>query len=202
MDIGSLIQTYGYWAVAGGTLIEGETVLLAAGAAASRSYLWMPAVIAIAAVCGFLGDQVFFYVGRRWGRQLMTRFPSLQPREARVAALLERHHVPLILGVRFMYGLRVAGPIAIGMSGVHWWRFLTLNFLGAVIWACIIGGAGYGLGHGVSRLVSLIHGIDADEFWLIGAAVLAAILWRITVWLRHLLQARHTRDGDHAGEAR
>lgn len=199
MDIGGLIQSYGYWAVAGGTLIEGETVLLAAGAAASRSYLWMPAVIAIATVCGFLGDQVFFYVGRFWGRQLLARFPSFQPRAARVAALLERHDAPLILAVRFMYGLRTIGPIAIGMSAVPWWRFFAFNLLGAAIWAGIIGGLGYGLGHGVIRLMSLIHGIDADEIWLIGAAVLVAVLWRLAVYLRHLSKTRHVGD-DNAGE--
>ncbi len=175
MDIAGLIQSYGYTAVGVGTFLEGESVLLAAGAAAFHGYLWLPAVIAIATLASFLGDQVFFYLGRRYGSQLLARLPSLQPRAARARALLERHHVPLILAVRFLYGLRIAGPIAIGMSGVHWSRFLVLNLVGAIIWAILIASAGYGLGHG---LASMLGSVDADEIWLLVALLLpAAIAW-------------------------
>src|SRR5690348_9687180 len=106
MDVASLIQTYGYGAIAAGTFLEGETVLLAAGAAAARGYLWLPMIIAVAAFFGFLGDQIFFLLGRRYGRDLVAHFPSLQPKVARISALLERHDAPLILAIRFLYGLR------------------------------------------------------------------------------------------------
>lgn len=133
MDVTGLIQSYGYWAVAVGTFLEGETVLLAAAAAASRDYLRFPAVIAIAAAFGFLGDQLFFFLGHRYGVRLIARFPSLEPRVTRVQALLRRHDAPLILAIRFLYGLRVAGPIALGTSGVRWARFAAFNLAGAVI---------------------------------------------------------------------
>jgi membrane protein DedA with SNARE-associated domain len=174
VDIAGLIQSYGYPALAVGTFLEGESVLLAAGAAAFHGYLWMPAVIAIAALTSFAGDQTFFYVGRRYGTRLLVRFPSLQPRAARVNALLERHHVPLILAVRFMYGLRIAGPVAIGMSGVHWSRFLVLNLAGAIVWAIVIAGIGYGCGQGLSYLLG---DLDVDEVWLLVALLLPALAW-------------------------
>jgi membrane protein DedA with SNARE-associated domain len=47
MDIAGLIQNYGYLAVAVGTFLEGETILIVAGAAARRSYLAFPTVILI-----------------------------------------------------------------------------------------------------------------------------------------------------------
>ncbi|MDN5844573.1 MAG: DedA family protein, partial [Alcaligenaceae bacterium] len=144
MDITHLIHAYGYFAVAGGALLEGESVLLAAAAAASHGYLQLPAVIMVAAAFGFLGDQVFFFAGRKYGTRLLGRFPSMQERAARVNVLLERHHVLIILVVRFMYGLRTVGPIAIGMSTVHWLRFLVLNAIGAIIWSSLVGGIGYG----------------------------------------------------------
>lgn len=201
MDIPSLIHTYGYWAVAGGTLMEGESILLAAGAAASRGYLKMPAVLVIATFCGFLSDQVFFYVGRFWGRKLMARFSKLQAQAARVNGMLERHDVPVILGVRFLYGLRAAGPIVIGMSAVPWWRFLGLNLLGAAIWACLIGGAGYALGHGVKRLIPVLHGIDADEVWLVGLLIVLALFWGIGVLLRRRAQAKRAHRCDATTDA-
>ncbi len=177
MDIASLIQSHGYTAVGIGTFLEGESVLLAAGAAAFHGYLRLPTVVVLATLASFLGDQLFFYLGRRYGNQLLARFPSLQPRAARARALLARHHVPLILAVRFLYGLRIVGPMAIGMSSVHWSRFLILNLVGAMIWAVVVAGAGYGLGQG---LAYSLGAFDADEAWLLVALLLPAAVWWIT----------------------
>lgn len=174
MDIAGLIQSYGYAAVGVGTFLEGESVLLAAGAAAYHGYLQLPVVMLIATLASFLGDQLFFFLGRRHGKQLLARFPSLEPRIARARVLLERHHVPVILSVRFLYGLRIAGPIAIGMSDVHWSRFLLLNLVGAVVWAILIAYLGFGLGHG---LALSLGSFDADEAWLLTALLLPVVLW-------------------------
>ncbi|MGZ7144659.1 DedA family protein, partial [Streptococcus pyogenes] len=91
---------------------------------------------------------------------------------ARVSALLERHNVSFILAVRFMYGLRVAGPMVMGMSNIHWSRFLILNLTGAVIWAITIASIGYGLGQGFGYLLRFL---DAKEVWLLIALLLPAI---------------------------
>ncbi len=194
MDVTGLIQTYGYWAVAAGTFLEGETVLLAAAAAASRNYLRLPAVIAIAAVCGFLGDQLFFFLGHRYGARLVVRFPLLQARTARVQALLKRHDAPLILVIRFLYGLRVAGAIAMGTSGVHWARFAVFNFAGAVIWATVIASIGYGLGQGLSHLVSALGEFDDHEIWVLAAIAGLIIVWRLAVHGRQILRTRRHRQ--------
>lgn len=193
MDVTGLIQSYGYWAVAFGTFLEGETVLLAAAAAASHDYLRLPIVIAIAAAFGFLGDQLFFFLGHRYGMRLIARFPSLQPRIARVQALLKRHDAPLILAIRFLYGLRVAGPIAIGTSGVHWARFAVFNFAGAAIWAIVVGSIGYGLGQGLSHLLPLMGDFDVDEIWTLAVIAGVVILLKIG---RHGKQARRARQTD------
>ncbi|MEO8013942.1 MAG: DedA family protein [Polaromonas sp.] len=174
MNIAEWVQSYGYVAVAVGTFLEGESVLLIAGAAAAHGHLSMPAVIAVAAFASFLGDQLYFLVGRRYGAALLARYPSLQPRAARVSSLLDRHHLPLILSIRFLYGLRIAGPMAIGMSRVSWSRFVLLNGLAAVLWALLIAGAGYGAGQ---ALVFLLRAVDADELW--GLSLLPVFGW---VW--------------------
>src|SRR5574337_768429 len=174
MDFAGLIHEFGYLAVAVGTFLEGETVLVLAGAAAARGHLALPWVITIATVASFLGDQLAFWAGRRYGAGLVVRFPTLKPHAERTLALLDRHHVALILAVRFLYGLRIAGPIAIGMAGVAPLRVLLLNFIGAVVWAVAIAGAGYWFGQ---ALASLLPGLDVDEPWLIGAAAATVALW-------------------------
>jgi membrane protein DedA with SNARE-associated domain len=56
---------------------------------------------------GFLGDQFYFLFGAR----LLRRYPGLAPPIARAHSLLERYDAPLVIGMRFMYGLRTAGPL-------------------------------------------------------------------------------------------
>ena len=51
-----------------------------------------------------------------------------------------------------MYGLRIAGPIAIGMSKVTFHRFLLFNALGALLWATIIVSFGYLFGQSAQWL--------------------------------------------------
>lgn len=179
MDIAALVQSYGLWAVGLGSFLEGESVLLLAGAAAHRGLLPLPGVVAVAALASFCGDQLFFQVGRRWGDALLLRFPALQPRAAHMRALLLRHHLPVILSIRFLYGLRVAGPMAIGMSAVPWWRFALLNALGACVWAALVAGLGYGTGRVLGHA---LQAIDADELWSLAIVLAAAVLaW---LWAR------------------
>lgn len=164
-----LIQNYGYIAVFVGALLEGETVLVMAGFAAHAGYLNLPFVILIAAVGGFVGDQFFFTLGRLRGRQIMARFPSIAAQSARVERLVLRHQTWLVIGVRFMYGLRVAGPLLLGVSHLLApLRFAALNLVGALLWAALIGGAGYLFGHAMEMLL-----LDAKRY---EAALLGALL--------------------------
>ena len=146
MEPAQLISEYGYLAVFIGTVLEGEAILVLAGFAAHQGYLALPLVLLAGCCGGALGDQLFFLAGRRFGPALLRRFPRLAGRVERVDALLRRYRSWLIVGFRFMYGLRVAGPVAMGLGSVSVARFLFFNCIGAVLWALVIGGAGYAFG--------------------------------------------------------
>jgi membrane protein DedA with SNARE-associated domain len=188
MDVASLVRDYGYPAVFVGTFLEGETILLAAAFAAHRGLLNLPWVIALAAGASFLGDQTFFWLGRRHGPALIARLPGLATPIERALGLLRRYNLPVIVSVRFLYGLRIAGPIAIGMSGVDWRRFLILNLLGAMVWAVAIGFIGYGAGSGLAYLMDDVQG---KEEWILAAILLAGML----AWLaRHAVRRLRRRQ--------
>ena len=144
-NLPGLVSDYGYLAVFIGTLLEGEAILMLAAYAAHQEYLSLPLVIVVAFFGATMGDQIFFLLGRRFGTRLLERFPSLRARTARVDQLLLRYHGSVIIGIRFAYGLRIAGPIAIGMSTLPAWRFFVFNAIGALIWAPLIAGVGYAL---------------------------------------------------------
>lgn len=175
MNLADLIAQYGYAALFVGTLLEGETLLILAGFAAHQGYLQLHWVIAVALLGGFLGDQIYFWLGRRHGPWVLARFPRLVPVFERANVLIARYHEVLIVGIRFMYGFRTVGPIALGMSPVPGWRFVLFNALGAAIWATGIGTAGY--------LFGQVLELFLDNFKRVEELLLIAILLGgIAVW--------------------
>lgn len=176
--ISAFVASYGYLAVFVGTLLEGETILLAAGFAAHRGLLDWPLVVLVAAIGGTLGDQLAFILGRWKGNALIEHFPALAKHKPRVHALLERHAVAFILTVRFLYGLRIAGPLLLGSSRVPVLRFAVLNMLGAVLWATVVAGAGYLFGLAISALFADIKRIEEVVLGVILASGSAIWLWR------------------------
>jgi membrane protein DedA with SNARE-associated domain len=185
LPISSLIASYGYYALFLGTFLEGETVLVAAGYAAHRGLLKLTWVIVIAFLGATLGDQVAFLAGRRYGDRLLARFPALQPRAAKVRALLNYYHTPLILAVRFLYGLRIAGPLVIGMSNVTLPRFIFLNMAGALVWAVSVALAGYYFGATLELILVDIRHFDEVILLAIPVAGSGFWLWRRWTQRRH-----------------
>lgn len=176
MSFPQLLADYGYIGLFAGSLLEGETVLVLAGFAAHQGHLSLPWVVAVAFCGGTLGDQIFFFVGRRYGESLLRHLPRLARNAERVNRLLLRHHAGLIIGVRFMYGFRIIGPIVIGMSRVSAGRFLLFNLLGAAIWSVAIAGVGFFFGHALQWLL-----IDFGRFEWVGALVIVGVACLIAV---------------------
>ena len=180
MNFSGLIADYGYFALFVGTLLEGETLLILAGFAAHQGYLQLHWVIIIALLGGFLGDQIFFWLGKRHGGWVMSRFPGLVPVFERANTLIERYHEVLIVGVRFLYGLRTVGPMAFGMSTVPVWRFMLFNLLGAAIWALAIGAAGYLFGHAMELFLDDVKRVE--EVLLIAILSGGIVFWGWRRW--------------------
>lgn len=177
--ISAFVAAHGYVAVFVGTLIEGETILLAAGFAAHRGLLHWPVVLAVAFAGATLGDQLAFLLGRWKGAALLARFPALAQHVPRIHALLEHHRVAFILSVRFLYGLRIAGPIVLGTSSVPRLHFAALNTIGAAIWTLVITGIGYYFGVVMEALLADIKHVE--EAILVGILAAGCIWW---MWRR------------------
>jgi membrane protein DedA with SNARE-associated domain len=176
MTLTSLVGQYGLWAVFAGALAEGEAVLLVAGYAAHRGLLKLPEVMFVAFVASALGDQLYFFLGRRHGPKVFARFASLAGHAQRVQPLLSRYPNALILGMRFMYGLRTAGPIALGAMGVPPLKFVALNLLGAAVWAAAIATIGYQFGNALQWLLDDLRSIEEG---LLATLLLAGLAWAI-----------------------
>ena len=189
LDLAGLIESYGYIAVFIGAFLEGETILALAGLASYRGYMDFWTVVMVAMMAGFLGDQFYFFLGRWKGQQLLSRFPRWQERAHKFDALLARWHAPLIIGIRFMYGFRILGPIMLGMGRVPSWKFVLYNFIGAAIWAPLIAGIGYKFGE---MLETILGNMKRYEMWVFAAIILIGT----TLFIIHRI--RESRRDDAA----
>ena len=183
MTLESLITTYGYLAIVVGTFLEGETVLVLGGFAAHRGYLELPWVILAAFVGSLIGDQLYFFLGRTKSTTFLNKRPTWKARVEKIQALLERYRTPIILIFRFLYGLRLVAPFAIGMSSVPVGEFIFLNTLGALVWAILIGAGGYFFGN---VLEAIIGDIKHYEFKIMAAICIGGMI----LWTIHLYRLR------------
>ena len=179
----SLLTTYGYPILIIGTFLEGETILVLGGVVAHLGYLSLDWVIA----CGFcgtlIGDQLYFLLGRYRGNTWLAKRPTWQPRIDRVLRIFERHHILLILGFRFLYGLRSVTPFAIGMSNVSYLRYTILNAIGAAVWAISIALAGYYFGRAVETVLGDIKRYEVE--FIAAIVSIAMLIWVVHIYRRH-----------------
>jgi len=175
MSIPSLIEHFGYLAIFAGSMLEGETFLLLGGFAIHQGYLSFPLTILAGIGGGLLGDQIYYRLGRRFGPRLPQRYPRLAPGIVKMENLLRRHTNTIVLSLRFLYGLRTVGPMAVGMSGIPPLRFLLLDSISAILWATITTTAGYLFGQTLEwLLVDLKH---HEPEVIAGIAITGLLLW-------------------------
>ncbi len=186
IHLSTLLPQHGYGIAFLGALFEGETILVLAGLAANRGYLWWPVVVLLGALGGFIGDQIYFFIGRKYGAHVLARFTSLRTGAAHVEALIARYPHWVVIGVRFTYGLRIAGPMAIGMSKMHWMQFAMLNALGAIVWSSAWVGLGYVAG---TALEAAIGNLKHVEHVIFGVALVVAVVVSVYLhWRRRKAQ--------------
>ena len=178
-----LIVAYGYWALFAGTLLEGETILVIGGLIARLGFLDLPLVMLVAFLGSFAGDQFYFYLGRIKGKDLLSRHLKWQRRVDRIQRHIEKYQNLIMIGFRFVYGMRIMTPFVIGMSkNIKTSRFIAFNTIGAVLWSIIIAGAGYFFGYAIENF---IKDVKQYEFY----AILIVAVTGVCLWIFHQLRA-------------
>lgn len=172
VDINYLLVNYGYWAVFIGCLLEGETILILGGLAAHQTSLRLVDVILIATLGGMLGDQILFWTGRYYGPRILPRLHRQKAAIDRVSALIKRYPTLSVFSVRFLYGMRLVGPLVIGASRLSPIRFSLINLLGAAVWATLFVMGGYWAGKALENLLGNLKPYRLPIF--IAVVVLAA----------------------------
>jgi membrane protein DedA with SNARE-associated domain len=173
-----------------GIPVPEESILILAGYLVWRGELKFFLALAVGIVSACVGDNLGFWLGRRYGRQAIDRYGAsifITPRRFQaMERFVTRYGVLSVFSARFFPGLRImAGPLA-AIAGMPYRSFFTANIAGAVLYVPVVLGIGYGIGLGfdnyverVERVVGRIEyvvlfGIIAVAFVLLAYRILLA----------------------------
>ncbi|MCX4967996.1 DedA family protein [Streptomyces sp. NBC_00654] len=125
-----------------GIPLPGEIILVSSALLASQHGEIDPVVLGACATAGaIIGDSIGYAIGRRGGRPLLARLGRRFPKhfgEAQIAMAersFEKWGMWAVFFGRFVALLRIfAGPLA-GVLRMPYWKFLTANVLGGIVWA-------------------------------------------------------------------
>ena len=185
MHIHQLVQQYGaffYPLVFAWTFLEGESIVILSGAGVRHGLVDIRPLIAAAWLGSFMGDQLWFFLSRRYGSWMLRRYPKAAAKIARASEMLARHATLFIFSYRFIYGVRNVASLAIGASSISWRRFALLNFVSAGVWACCFSYGGYLLGTALKQVMDNVA--DWLAVGLAAGIVSACAAWAVTAWRR------------------
>ncbi|MDR0407956.1 MAG: DedA family protein [Campylobacteraceae bacterium] len=134
---GELILKYGYIILFLWCILEGEMALIMGGILAHSGAMNLCWAILIAGLGGFTGDQIYFYLGRYFKKNINKRLKKQRRKFAIAHLLLKRYGWPIIFMQRYMYGLRTIIPISIGITRYSAKKFALINLISAWCWATV-----------------------------------------------------------------
>jgi len=120
-------------------VLPSETAIITLGVATAGSAdPRVGLLVACSAAGAFLGDNLCYLLGRRFGPQIERRFFRSEKGARRLAwaeRSLERYGMPLIVACRFIPGGRTAVTLCCGIVRYQQRRFVIATAIAGVIWA-------------------------------------------------------------------
>ncbi len=156
----------------------GETALVLAAVLASQGKLQIWLVILIGVASAIAGDNAGYWLGRRFGREVLEAPGPLHKRRLRTIAagdrFFERHGPKAVFFARWIALVRFAAAWLAGINEMRFRDFFFWNALGGISWGITFGLAGY-FGGNAAASVLTSFGVYAA----IGLGVLAVAVYAI-----------------------
>ncbi len=118
-------------------ILTGDSLLFAAGLIASKSDNINIVLLAVGTgIAAFLGDQIGFVIGRKFGRPQLekARGKGMQRAIARTEAFYSQWGWFSVVISRFIPVMRAVIPVVAGVGKMNYYKFLSANFTGAILW--------------------------------------------------------------------
>ena len=186
-DPTSLISQFGLFAVFGTAAIEGDAAVVTAGVLAQRGILPLWPVIIAGMAGGWASDLLIYHLARRYRHHPRTVRGVEAARKWRFFNLAVAYPMLLALAIRFMPGVRTAGPVALATATpISPLRYTVLTGIAAFLWSFILVHVGQQASHILARL---FKGFDVPEWVEIGipvAIVLVLTVFAVRKWRKRV----------------
>ena len=170
------VSTWGYLILFCWSVLEGELGLIFAGIAAHTGHLNVWIAIFVAGLGGFIGDQIYFYIGRLNKGYIQKKLVSQRRKLALAHLLLQKYGWPIIFIQRYMYGMRTIIPISIGITRYSALKFAIINLISAWVWAAITILLAWIFGEHILEILGFFKH-HPYILVLLGFVVMAFIIW-------------------------
>lgn len=167
-----LMKEYGYIILFSWSILEGETGLVMAGLLSSTGDMNLYLAILVAGLGGFIGDQIYFYIGRYNKKYVYTKFRNQRRKFALAHLLLKKYGWPIIFAQRYMYGMRTIIPISIGLTRYSGKSFALINFISAISWASLTILPVWYFGEEILEILKVLKG-----YWYFALPVVGLLFW-------------------------
>lgn len=126
--------------------ITGSSLIFGAGVVSSLFDNLNIAILAVGVgVAAFFGDQVAFVLGRVYGRPYLDKRTG--PRMANIVRRTEKFYTAwgwwAVVIARFITWARAMVPVIAGVGKMNYYKFLSSNFVGAMLWGVGLTISGY-----------------------------------------------------------
>jgi len=163
-----------------GFFLPGDSILFSAGlVAASHGNINIVLLVIIIVAAAFFGDQIGFVIGRVIGRPYLDKRQS--PRMRKMIANSERFYEQTgwwaVIAARFFPWIRTFVPPIAGASMMNYYKFLSANIFGAVLWGAGITLAGF--------YAATLPWVKTSSYAIAAFFITASIVSGIVNYLRH-----------------
>lgn len=132
--------------------LPGDALIFAIGMIAAndaQNHLHIEYIIPLLMFAAILGDNVNYYIGRKFGNWLLAN-PNkffIKPKHlAKATDFFNENGKKAIIIARFMPVVRTIIPFICGTTRLNYRTFITYSLIGAVLWVGVISMLGYFLG--------------------------------------------------------
>jgi membrane-associated protein len=163
-----------------GFFLPGDSILFSAGlVAAAHGEVNIVILVTVIFVAAFFGDQMGFVLGRTVGRPYLEKHkgPRIQKMIERSERFYERTGWWAVVAARFFPWIRTFVPPIAGASKMNYYKFLSANALGALLWGVGITLAGY--------YAATLPWVKTSSYGIAAFFIIASVVSSLVNFLRH-----------------
>jgi membrane-associated protein len=182
-------------------VLNGNTAAIISAAAFVRVGHGSLVIVLLAAIPGLMKfDVLYWWAGRLWGERLIAILSGRRNRGGKYMARVQRW------GWKFTWPAVIAAPflpiptaiiyVVVGWAGMRLVTFLILDAIGSLLWAGLLAGLGYALGH---RAVVVAQAISHYGLWISIGLIVVIVFFQVRSQRRMMQVAAQARAAAQAG---